>query len=237
MARNIPSTAIAQAAITIAAIIVISDRMRQLRPEVVDELAESIKAQGLLCPILLRRRASGGLVLVAGHHRLEAARKLGWIVIPAIILDEIDADRARLAEIDENLIRAELSPAERAMHTAERKRLYGQQAAAPRHGGDRKSAKAKSSGKNCPLKFFDKKTAVKTVKSARTVRLDVQRCEACAAVLPDVIGTTLDRGDQLDALAKLPAGHQRDLVDRAKSGEKINVKNEAKKHRRAKRER
>ena len=74
MARNIPSSAIAQAATTngvpVADITVIPDRMRRLRPDVVDELAESIAAQGLLHPITLRKRASDGAhVLVAGRHR------------------------------------------------------------------------------------------------------------------------------------------------------------------------
>ena len=52
MVRNIPCSAIAQAVTTngvpIAEITVIPDRMRRLRPEVVNELAESIAAQGLL---------------------------------------------------------------------------------------------------------------------------------------------------------------------------------------------
>src|SRR5262249_31858740 len=91
-----------------------------------------------------------------------------------------------------------------------------------------KSAKAKSSGKNCHLKSFDKETAAKTGKSARTVRLDVRRGEACAAVLPDVIGTCLDQGDELDALAGLPEEEQRKLAERAKAGEKVSARTRVK---------
>ena len=67
MIRNIPSSAIAQAATTnrvpVADITVISNRMRRLRPDVVDELAESIAAQGLLHPITLRKRAIDGALV------------------------------------------------------------------------------------------------------------------------------------------------------------------------------
>ena len=52
------------------------ERRRVLRPKIVDELAGSIKANGLLQPIVLRPRETAGYWLVAGHHRFEAARKL-----------------------------------------------------------------------------------------------------------------------------------------------------------------
>ena len=112
MARNIPNTAVAQAAtangVPVADITVIPNRMRGFRPHVVDELAESIAARGLLHPITLRKGASdGAYVLVAGRHRLAAVRKLGHEIVAAVILDGADSDRAQLVEIDENLVRAD----------------------------------------------------------------------------------------------------------------------------------
>jgi ParB/RepB/Spo0J family partition protein len=80
--------------------------------------------QGLLQPIVVRPNKGGGYDMIAGIHRLEAAKKLNWKVINCIVLDDIDADQAELIEIDENLIRAELSPAERAIHIGKRKKLY-----------------------------------------------------------------------------------------------------------------
>ena len=53
-----------------------------------------------------------------------AARKLKWDSIRATIFDGKDADQAELAEIDENLIRADLSPAEQTLHIDGRKTLY-----------------------------------------------------------------------------------------------------------------
>ena len=101
------------------------ERMRKLRHELVDKLAESIEKEGLLQPIIVRPLPDyRGYVLIAGHHRLEAVRKLKHDTIRAEILEGLSADQARVAEIDENLIRADLTPSERAAHHAERKALY-----------------------------------------------------------------------------------------------------------------
>jgi uncharacterized ParB-like nuclease family protein len=108
------------ASISVHKIVVPSSRMRQLRPELVAELAESIAVRGLLQPIVLRPRGATDYWLVAGRHRLEAVRQCGHDHIRAEIFDGLDADAALLAEIDENLVRADLSPAERALHLARR---------------------------------------------------------------------------------------------------------------------
>jgi protein gp37/ParB-like chromosome segregation protein Spo0J len=211
-----------------------ADRLRRLRPETVDELAESISKQRLLHPIILYRRPSdGALVLAAGWHRFEAVRKLGHDKIAAVILDGLDADQAQLVEIDENLIRADLGPAERAGHTARRKELYERLHPETKKGATgrgRKKSQVETS--KAPVPAFIDDAARKTGRSRATVAREVAR-----GILADVMGTSLDKGDQLDALAKLPPGQQRYLVDRAKAGDKINVKAEAKKHRRAERER
>ena len=81
----------------LAVIAVLPDRMRGLRREVVNALAESMKAQGVLQPIILRPSGATGFFLVAGHHRLEAARGLGWHSIPARVIEGPEADSALLA--------------------------------------------------------------------------------------------------------------------------------------------
>ena len=80
------------------------ERLRKLRPEVVDELAESIQRQGLLQPIVVRRKGTG-YTLVAGRHRLEAVLQLELDSVLTVILDGLPAAEAELAEIDENLVR------------------------------------------------------------------------------------------------------------------------------------
>jgi len=62
------------------------------------------------------------LHLVAGAHRLEAVRKLGWEQLPAVFI-EADAVDVRRWEIAENLHRAELTVLERAEHVREWVRL------------------------------------------------------------------------------------------------------------------
>ena len=93
----------------------VGERLRAVEPEAVADLARSMGRQGLLNPIHVRLRDGGGgdWELVAGAHRLAAARTLGWRSIPAVVLDG-NARSALLAEIDENLARNELTPLDRA---------------------------------------------------------------------------------------------------------------------------
>jgi ParB-like chromosome segregation protein Spo0J len=192
-------------AIAVHRIVVPSERMRRLRPELVAELVESISAQGLLQPIIVRPRGAANYWLVAGRHRLEAVRQCGHDHIRAVVLDGLDADAALLAEVDENLVRADLSPAERAMHVARRKVLYEKLHPETKHGGDRKSATAKSRSQNENLKTFAADSAQKTGKSRATVARDWTRANK-VVVLADIVGTALDEGAEIDALAKLPDG-------------------------------
>jgi ParB family chromosome partitioning protein len=78
----------------------------------VDELAESLRAHGLLQPIVVRRRGSG-YELIAGHRRYEAARRLGWSEIAAVVRDETD-EHAYILTLVENLQREDLEPKEEA---------------------------------------------------------------------------------------------------------------------------
>ena len=165
---------------------------------------------------------------------LEAVRQCGHDHIRAVILDGLDADAAHLAEIDENLIRADLSPAERAMHVARRKELYEKLHPETKHGGDRKSD-GKSTRQNGDLKRFTKDAASKVGRSERTIQREVARAAKIGG-LADVVGTSLDSADNLDRLAKLPEPTQRDLIARAKAGEKIKVSVAVMKDRRARRE-
>jgi ParB family chromosome partitioning protein len=195
------------------------DRMRQLRPEVVAKMAESIRAQGLLQPIVVCRTPEGALTLVAGWHRLEATKLLGHTNIRASVLD-INADEARLVEIDENLARADLSTAERSLHLAERKRLYEKLYPETKHGVA--GALAKHGLQTTEMSFAETAASVRG-KSIRTIQREIER----AKKIPDLrslIGTTLDSPDQLDALAKLPADKQSDLIERAKAGEDVQVR-------------
>jgi ParB-like chromosome segregation protein Spo0J len=105
------------------------NRLRAVQEDAITTLAESMALIGLRLPITVRQTsgpggdgAGEGFVVVAGAHRLLAAKRLGWERIDATCL-EGDETEARLWEIAENLHRAELKALERAEHLAEWLRL------------------------------------------------------------------------------------------------------------------
>jgi N6-adenosine-specific RNA methylase IME4 len=216
-------------------ITVLPDRMRQLRPNVVDELAASMAERGLLHPIVVRRQNIGN-VLVAGWHRLEVAKKLKSDRIRAVILEGVDADQAQLAEIDENLIRADLTPAERALHLARRKQLYekAHPETRPTKAGGPGRAKTHRQNGDDTAERFTQDAAKKIGRSERTVQREIAR--AGIPGLRDAVGTSLDQPEELDTLLKLPEPVQHDLIERAKSGERVTAKHIAKKINREARE-
>jgi ParB family chromosome partitioning protein len=87
---------------------------RNIRDEGLQELAASIKAQGVMQPIVLRRRPSGGYELIAGERRWRAARLAGLEGIPAVIKDVSD-ERAIAMALIENIQREDLNPLEEAL--------------------------------------------------------------------------------------------------------------------------
>jgi len=77
------------------------------------ELEASIKASGLLQPVVVRARGDGKWELVAGERRLRAVSRLGWSEIPAVVRDFDDRAMLTLALV-ENLQRSDLNPLEEA---------------------------------------------------------------------------------------------------------------------------
>jgi ParB family transcriptional regulator, chromosome partitioning protein len=78
------------------------------------ELAESIKAKGVLLPILVRRAQSGnGYILIAGERRWRASQKAGLRELPALVREVTEAEAFELALI-ENIQREDLNPVEEA---------------------------------------------------------------------------------------------------------------------------
>ncbi|MCY3888062.1 MAG: ParB/RepB/Spo0J family partition protein [Chloroflexi bacterium] len=106
--------AAARTAIPIAAIQPNPDQPRSyVDPAGLEELASSIREHGVLQPIIVRREAEAGYVLVAGERRWRAARLAGLSEIPAIITDVASEGLLAVALV-ENLQREDLSPLEEA---------------------------------------------------------------------------------------------------------------------------
>src|SRR5213596_1964880 len=77
-----------------------------------DELAASIRASGVIQPIIVRR-LGGAYQLIAGERRWRAARQAGLARIPAMVREATDAQSIELALV-ENLLREDLNPIEAA---------------------------------------------------------------------------------------------------------------------------
>ena len=78
------------------------------------ELAESIKAQGVMQPILVRKIASGGYEIIAGERRFRAAKLAGLTEVPVLVRDVSDQNAAAMALI-ENMQREDLNSLEEAI--------------------------------------------------------------------------------------------------------------------------
>ncbi len=76
-------------------------------------LAESIKARGVLQPLVVRPLAGGRFELIAGERRLRAAKIAGLECVPAIVRETPESDRLELALI-ENMAREDLNSVEEA---------------------------------------------------------------------------------------------------------------------------
>jgi ParB family transcriptional regulator, chromosome partitioning protein len=86
---------------------------RQFEGGAVTGLAASIKAQGLIQPVVVRPRLEGGYELIAGERRWRAAREAGIAELPAVIREADDRDTLLLGLV-ENVAREDLSPVEEA---------------------------------------------------------------------------------------------------------------------------
>jgi ParB family chromosome partitioning protein len=86
---------------------------RRFDAEATSALADSIKAQGIVQPVLVRTRVAGGFELIAGERRWRAAQQAGAPTIPALVRETDDRDTLLLGLV-ENVAREQLSPIEEA---------------------------------------------------------------------------------------------------------------------------
>ena len=81
--------------------------------EATSALAESIRTQGLVQPVIVRPRRAGGFELIAGERRWRAAREAGLPAVPALVREADDRDTLLLGLV-ENVAREQLSAVEEA---------------------------------------------------------------------------------------------------------------------------
>ena len=81
--------------------------------EEMDQLVESIMAQGVLTPLVVRPLENGEYEVISGHRRLHACKRAGIENVSALITD-MDRDAAAIALVDSNLHREHILPSEKA---------------------------------------------------------------------------------------------------------------------------
>lgn len=112
----------------------VSAEARPLNRPAMEALAESMNRLGLLNPITVYpahysargRSDNPGYRIIAGRHRYEAAKLLGWEAIDALVVEGSDQATRRMYEITENLHRADLSALDRAKLVEEWVELTGE---------------------------------------------------------------------------------------------------------------
>lgn len=211
--------------------IFISKKRRAPDMDRVRNIADSIGDVGLMNPpavcirndfVLHDGEISDAVpVLIYGHHRLLALKQRGEVAVECIVYD-VDDLHAELMEIDENLARSELTPAEESAYILRRKEIWQEM--------------NKETGRNSPSlggrghkEFAAELASVvglgrnpATVK--RDVNLKIARAENLGSDIRRIVGTSLDKGVEMDALIKLPEPERAGLITRAEAGEKVSAR-------------
>jgi hypothetical protein len=179
-------------------------------------LAESIRQLGLLQPISITHTHR----LIAGLHRLEACKLLGWKTIPVQVLRVSDTE-AQLLECDENLIRNDLTVMEKADHYLRRKTLYEELHPETRNGGWRGNGHTGGLRTRTTYLSFCLDAGNKTHCSIRTVQRLVQIAKLLCPEAKRLLLNTEWATNQmkLTKLAKLPHDLQISVAQKVANGE------------------
>jgi ParB family chromosome partitioning protein len=183
-------------------------------------LIESIQQVGLLNPITITKNRR----LISGLHRLEACKVLGRKHISAVIL-AVSPEEAQLREIDENLMRNDLTMLERAEHLARRKTLYEEMHPETRQGGDH--GNQYKGGKKCQKDklFFCQSAVTLTGQSSKTTQRLVRIAKMLTPETKKLVrGTEWENNQRtLMKLCKLAPEMQERVARKAASGERCDV--------------
>ncbi|MEJ5079757.1 ParB/RepB/Spo0J family partition protein [Ochrobactrum sp. MYb379] len=208
--------------------IFIGERHRHPDMKKVEEIARSISDIGLLnAPAVCMRDdvtmpdgevCDSAPVLIFGRHRLLALQSLGHTVVECEVYD-VDDLRAELMEIDENLARSELSPAEEAAHIARRKAIWDEM------NGDNTERNPSSiqRGRGQPKQFASELANI-TGDSKTQINVKIARVRGLGPDIQRIVGTSLDKGVEMDALMSLPAEKREELISQAEQGEKVSAR-------------
>ena len=195
---------------------------READPEGVQELVDSISKVGLLNPITIDREHT----LIAGLHRLEAAKLLCWTEIECNV-SSLEGLLAELAEVDENVVRKGLSAVEYSDLLLRRKEIYETLHPETKAGTSQAAGMNRAKGNNvgCKMhptsKSFVQDTAEKLGVNPSTIKRQIQTAKNLTTEAKDIIrdtGTKITKKDALK-LSRLEPEQQRDAASQLAAGE------------------
>lgn len=183
--------------------IVIGENRRAIDDDVVNNIRESIRSVGLLNPITIGTNNK----LIAGAHRLEACRMLGWTEIESNCINLAGLE-TELAEIDENLIRNDLDVLEQGVYCLRRDRVLEEL-------GIRAKAHRPVKGADSAPLTTTADIAQQAGMSERTFQQRKQIAESLTPEVHEIIrGTGLaDNASQLLNLARVAVPKQKEIAE------------------------
>lgn len=164
----------------------VGERFRQANPANVKNLAQSIAERGMINSITVNQEGW----LISGLNRLEACKKLGMDEVEVSVKSVAGSD-VKVMEIDENLLRQDLTVLQKAEAILYKKNEYEKEHPEIRHGGVRRGKAAESSGQiGDSKKRFTLYFAGESGDSESTIRRDLH---IATDIIPEVkvlIGNT-----------------------------------------------
>lgn len=197
----------------------ISPDRRETVPAQVEKLAQSISELGLLNSITVDQ----DYTLIAGLHRIEAAKRLGWTEIECNVTS-LAGLQAKLAEIDENIVRCDFSSMESNELLLRRKEIY-ESLHPETQQGKRNGQTSKNS--NLPIlevKPFTQDTAEKLGISRCTVERKVKIARDLTPEAKKIISDHDIGSSKALKLSRLPPKQQREAAEMLASGKIKSVK-------------
>lgn len=199
--------------IPVASISIPADRSRSLDKDWAEALSAMFKDMGNKTPIEVRPSGDDSYRLVAGLHRLEAAKLLGWETLTVQLLD-LDGDDAeadyKIHEVIENLGRRELTVLDRARHLYDFQQALYAKYPQLKKGGDKQTDEAR-----------EKLTAMMAVRSdvSEKVGLSERSIRRAVELFTKLTKSTRERLDGTPL-----ADHQAALMALAGVGAKMQAK-------------
>ena len=202
--------------------IAVSAERREVLPEDVQALANSISTVGLLNPITI----DGAHNLIAGLHRLEAVKLLGWTEIECSVTS-LEGLMADLAEVDEDFIRKGLSQVDYGELLLRRKEIYEMLHPETKAGISQAAAMNRAIGNNVAENFsatsktFVEDTADKLGVTPRTIRNQIQTAKNLTPEAKEIIRNADTKITKQSALkiSRLPPEHQVEAANQLVSGD------------------